>query len=425
MNLATTIITFLFVFGGIVWFHEFGHYFFAKRAGILVREFSIGMGPKIFSRQKNGTAYTLRWLPLGGYVRMAGWGEDENSLQPGQPVGLVLNDAGKVAQINTSSKIQLPNALPVEVTHSDLEKALTISGYVAGLGGNVQTYSLEHDATIIEEDGTEIRIAPIDVQMQSAKVWQRILVNFAGPLNNFILSLVLFIFLVFMQGGVQYTNTNTIGEVVADSPAAVAGLKSGDAVLSVDGEKISSWPDLTTIVAKSPEKALELEVKRENEELAITLTPKAVESNGTTVGQMGVYAPLKTDLASKIIGGFQLFADNSLAIFKALGSLFTSFSLDKLGGPVMMFQYSQEAAQSGLRTVLALMAILSVNLGIMNLLPIPALDGGKIVLNILEGVRGKPITQEKEGLVTLIGFVFLFGLMILVTWNDIARYFFQ
>ena len=423
MNFAITALTFIIVIGVIVGFHEFGHYFFAKRSGILVREFSIGMGPKIFSRQKNGTAYTIRWLPIGGYVRMAGWGEEENTLQPGTPVGLVLSPDGKVQRINTSSKVQLDDAVPMEITHSDLEKELTISGYLYGQGSNITTYHVEHDATIIEEDGTEVRIAPIDVQMQSAKIWQRLLVNFAGPMNNFILSLVLFIVLIFMQGGVQYTNSNVLGTIVADSAAAKAGLEAGDAVVSIGDKKIATWSDLTTIVSASPDEALDLVVERDGQKLDVTMTPEAAKTDGETVGKMGVYAPLHTDVKSKIFGGFKMFADNSLAIFKAVGGLFTNFSLNKLGGPVMMYQASAQAAKSGLTTVLALMAILSVNLGIMNLLPIPALDGGKIVLNIIEAIRKKPLSPEKESLLTVAGFVFLFGLMLLVTWNDISRFF--
>lgn len=423
MNILTTIVTFIIVFGVLVLVHEFGHYYFAKRAGILVREFAIGMGPKIFSKQKNGTAYTIRWLPLGGYVRMAGWGEDENTLEPGTPVGLVLNDKNEVLTINLSSKIQLENALPMEVTHSDLEDKLIITGYIYGQGEDVKTYTITHDAMIIEEDGTKIRIAPLDVQMQHASILQRMMVNFAGPLNNFILSLFLFISIVFMQGGVAITNSNKIGEVMPQSAAQQAGLKKGDAIVTIDKKNIQTWEDMTTAVLSSPEKPLHLRILRNGKEKQLTLIPKKETIDGKTIGKMGVAAPIASSFGAKIKGGVQLFFDNSLAIFKALGSLMTNFSLNKLGGPVMMFKYSSQAAQSGIKTVFALMAILSVNLGIMNLLPIPALDGGKIVLNMIEGVRGKPLSPEKEGILTMIGFIFMFGLMILVTWNDISRFF--
>lgn len=211
-----TILVFIIIFSVVVVIHEFGHYFFAKRAGILVREFAIGMGPKLFAHQaKDGTTYTIRMLPLGGYVQMAGGGEDETELTPGMPVSLVQDATGKVTKINTSKKIQLPQAIPMEVTDFDLEEKLTITGFINGNEQEAVTYAVDHDATIIHEDGVEVRIAPKDVQFQSAKLWQRMLTNFAGPMNNFILSLVLFTGLVFAQGGVANQDATVVTGIEA------------------------------------------------------------------------------------------------------------------------------------------------------------------------------------------------------------------
>lgn len=420
-----TIITFIIVFGILVIVHEFGHFFFAKRSGILVREFAIGMGPKIYGHQaKDGTTYTLRLLPIGGYVRMAGNGDDETEMAPGMPLSLLMDSDHVVKKINLSKKIQLTNAIPMELIRYDLDEALTITGYVNGDETQEVTYAVDHDASIIEADGTELRIAPRDVQFQSAKLWQRMLTNFAGPMNNFILAILLFIVLAFMQGGVTVTNTNQIGVVTPDGAAAAAGLKENDEILSVEGKSIRTWNDLTAIITENPDKPLDFEVERNGQVSSVEVTPKAIESNGEKIGQLGIQAPMKTGFFDKIIGGTQRAFSSSLEIFKALGSLFTGFSLDKLGGPVMMFQLSSEAANQGIMTVIGLMAILSMNLGIVNLLPIPALDGGKLVLNIFECVRGKPLSQEKEGVLTLVGFGFLMLLMVLVTWNDIQRFFF-
>lgn len=420
-----TIITFIIVFGILVIVHEFGHFFFAKRSGILVREFAIGMGPKIYGHQaKDGTTYTLRLLPIGGYVRMAGNGDDETEMAPGMPLSLLMDSDHVVKKINLSKKIQLTNAIPMELIRYDLDEALTITGYVNGDETQEVTYAVDHDASIIEADGTELRIAPRDVQFQSAKLWQRMLTNFAGPMNNFILAILLFIVLAFMQGGVTVTNTNQIGVVTPDGAAAAAGLKENDEILSVEGKSIQTWNDLTAIITENPDKPLDFEVERNGQVSSVEVTPKAIESNGEKIGQLGIQAPMKTGFFDKIIGGTQRAFSSSLEIFNALGSLFTGFSLDKLGGPVMMFQLSSEAANQGIMTVIGLMAILSMNLGIVNLLPIPALDGGKLVLNIFEGVRGKPLSQEKEGVLTLVGFGFLMLLMVLVTWNDIQRFFF-
>ena len=420
-----TIITFIIVFGILVLVHEFGHFYFAKRAGILVREFAIGMGPKIFAhRGKDGTTYTIRLLPIGGYVRMAGMGEDMTEITPGMPLSVELNAVGNVVKINTSKKVQLPHSISMEVIDFDLEKELFIKGYVNGNEEEETVYKVDHDATIIESDGTEVRIAPLDVQFQSAKLSQRILTNFAGPMNNFILGFILFTLAVFLQGGVTDLNTNQIGQVIPNGPAAEAGLKENDKVLSINNQKIKKYEDFTTIVQKNPEKPLTFVVERNGKEEQLTVTPEKQKVEKQTIGKVGVYPYMKTDLPSKLMGGIQDTLNSTTQIFKALGSLFTGFSLNKLGGPVMMFKLSEEASNAGVSTVVFLMAMLSMNLGIINLLPIPALDGGKIVLNIIEGVRGKPISPEKEGIITLIGFGFVMVLMVLVTWNDIQRFFF-
>lgn len=420
-----TILVFIIIFSVVVVIHEFGHYFFAKRAGILVREFAIGMGPKLFAHQgKDGTTYTIRMLPLGGYVQMAGWGEDETELTPGMPISLVQDKDGKVIKINTSKKVQLPHAIPMEVVDFDLEEKLTIAGYINGNEQEKVAYAVDHDATIIHEDGVEVRIAPKDVQFQSAKLWQRMLTNFAGPMNNFILAFVLFTGLVFAQGGVQDVNTTSISGIQNGSPAAEAGLKDGDEILAVNGKTVSNWQELSSKIQNYPDTKIPLEVKRGSDTLTIEATPEGKYAEGEKVGFMGISPGLKTSLGDKLLGGLKLTFNNALLIFRAVGNLIVQPDLDKLGGPVAIFQLSSQAASQGVASVVMMMAAISINLGIFNLLPIPGLDGGKLVLNILEGVRGKPISQEKEGIITLIGFGFLMLLMVLVTWNDIQRFFF-
>lgn len=420
-----TVITFLIVFGVLVIVHEFGHFFFAKRAGILVREFAIGMGPKIYAHMgKDGTTYTLRLLPIGGYVRMAGLEDEETELSPGMPMSLELDEEGHVQRINVSKKVQLPNSIPLELIAADLVDDLTIKGYENGDESQEVEYPVNHNATVIEENGTEVRIAPRDVQFQSAKIGARILTNFAGPMNNFILTVVLFIALAFMTGGVPVYDTNQIGPVEAGSPAAEAGLKENDRIVQINDKKVSSWEDLTTEIQKNPGKEVTVIANENGQEKTLSLTPETSKVNGEKIGKIGISAYMKTGFVDKVLGGITQSWNVVTQIFQALGSLFTGFSLNKLGGPVMMYQLSSQAASQGVRTVISLMAFLSVNLGIVNLLPIPAFDGGKILLNIIEALRGKPMDPEKEGLITMAGFVFIMVLMILVTWNDISRFFF-
>lgn len=420
-----TIITFIIVFGILVVIHEFGHYYFAKRAGILVREFSIGMGPKILSFHRGSTTYTLRILPLGGYVRMAGIADDEDEdLKPGMPMSLILDSNNKVTKINTSKKTTLYNGIPIEYLDSDLQKELWITGYENGNEEIVKKYNVDHDALIIEKDGTEIQIAPEDVQFQSATLWNRILTNFAGPMNNFLLAIVAFILLAFMQGGVA-TNSNQIGTIQENSAAQKAGLKANDKIVSVADKKTTNWTELTTAISSRPDKKTNLKVIRNGKTESIIITPESSKTDSTKTGKIGITVKMDHSFINKITYGFTQSWSVVASIVAVLVGMFTKgVSLNDFGGPVAIYAVTSNAASYGLASVVSLLAFLSINLGIVNLLPIPALDGGKLVLNIIEGIRGKPISPEKEGVITLIGFAFLMILMILVTWNDIQRYFF-
>lgn len=416
------ILAFIFIFGVIVVIHEFGHFYFAKKAGILVREFAIGMGPKIFAHTgKDGTLYTIRILPLGGYVRMAGWGEDKTEIKTGTPASLTLNEAGVVTRINLTGK-QLDNlSLPMNVTSFDFEEKLEITGLVLE---ESKTYKVDHDATIVEEDGTEVRIAPLDVQYQNATVWGRLITNFAGPMNNFILGILVFIFLMFMQGGVADSSSNAV--TITDGGALqAAGLVTGDKILSVNGDATDSYTEVATIISKAAEDAttapsFDLVVEHDGATKNVTVTAEKVD--GTY--RIGISPILKTGFVDKIVGGFQQAGATALLIVTALKNLIANFDVKQLGGPVAIYKVSAQAAEFGLASVLGLMAMLSINLGIFNLIPIPALDGGKIVMNILEAIRRKPLKPETESYITLAGVAVMVFLMIVVTWNDIIRVFF-
>ncbi|WP_203265144.1 RIP metalloprotease RseP [Streptococcus uberis] len=416
------LITFIIVFGILVIVHEFGHFYFAKKSGILVREFAIGMGPKLYSHvDKEGTLYTIRSLPLGGYVRMAGWGDDSTEIKTGKPASLSLDASGKVTRINLSQNRLDPNSLPMHVTAYDLEDKLTITGLVLE---ETKEFDVAHDATIVEEDGTEVRIAPLDVQYQNASIWGRLITNFAGPMNNFILGLLVFIFLVFLQGGALDTNSNHI-KVVDNGAAAKAGIKSNDQILQIENIPVSNWQELTGAVASSTKdlkegQSLTVKVKSQGKVKELSLKPQKVGGKFA----IGVQCRLKTGFKDKLLGGFEMAINGALLIITALKNLMTGFSLDKLGGPVAMYQMSSQAAASGIETVLSMMAMLSINLGIFNLIPIPALDGGKILMNLIEAIRRKPLKRETETYITFVGVVIMLVLMVAVTWNDIMRAFF-
>ncbi|HEL2552835.1 TPA: RIP metalloprotease RseP [Streptococcus suis] len=416
------ILAFIFIFGVIVVVHEFGHFYFAKKAGILVREFAIGMGPKIFAHTgKDGTLYTIRILPLGGYVRMAGWGEDKTEIKTGSPASLSLNEAGVVTRINLSGKQLDSLSLPMNVTSFDFEEKLEITGLVLE---ESKTYKVDHDATIVEEDGTEVRIAPLDVQYQNATVWGKLITNFAGPMNNFILGIFVFIMLIFAQGGVADPTSNAVS--ITDGGALQnVGLVTGDKILSVNGQATDTYTDIATIISQAASEAstapsFDLVVEHEGTEKSLTVTAEKVDDSY----RIGISPILKTGFLDKIIGGFQQAGATALRVVTALKNLIANFDVKQLGGPVAIYKVSSQAAEFGLVSVLGLMAALSINLGIFNLIPIPALDGGKIVMNILEGIRRKPLKPETESYITLAGVAVMVVLMIVVTWNDIIRVFF-
>ena len=416
------ILTFILVFGIIVVVHEFGHFYFAKKSGILVREFAIGMGPKIFAHiGKDGTAYTIRILPLGGYVRMAGWGDDTTEIKTGTPVSLTLTDDGKVKRINLSGKKLDQTALPMQVTQFDFEDKLFIKGLVLE---EEKTFAVDHDATVVEADGTEVRIAPLDVQYQNATIWGKLITNFAGPMNNFILGVVVFWILIFMQGGVRDVDTNQF-HVMPQGALAKVGVPETAQITKIGSHEISNWESLIQAVeSETKDKTaptLDVTISENGSDKQVTVSPE--ESQGSYL--LGVQPGIKSDFVSMFVGGFTTAADSALRILSALKNLIFQPDLNKLGGPVALFKASSDAAKNGIENVLYLLAIISINIGIFNLIPIPALDGGKIVLNILEAIRRKPLKQEIETYVTLAGVVIMVVLMIAVTWNDIMRLFFR
>lgn len=422
--MIVTIMTFILVFGILVLVHEYGHYYFAKRAGILVREFSIGMGPKLWWHRKNGTTYTIRLLPIGGYVRLAGNDdEDMDELRPGTPVTVQLNDSGKVVTINASNKAALFRGIPLQLVDCDLTDGLWIKGYVNGDEDQLKNYDVDHDAVIIERDGTHVQIAPRDVQFRSASLPARMMTNFAGPMNNFILSLIVFVILGFTLSGVP-TNSNRLGKVNSGSVAAKAGLVAGDRITKVGNATVNNWGELATKISSQPGKRVRLTYERNHHQHQVTVVPKTVRQGKEKVGQIGIIEEQQTGIKARLLFGWQQFIQAGTLIFSVLGSMFThGFSLNDLGGPVAIYAGTSQATALGVNGVLNFLALLSINLGIVNLLPIPALDGGKLLLNIIEAIIRRPIPEKAEGVVTMIGFMLLLLLMILVTWNDIQRYF--
>lgn len=329
-----TFISFVFVFGMLVFFHEFGHFAVAKLNGIKVHQFALGMGPKLVSYQGKETEYSIRILPIGGYVKMEG--EDEASDHIG----------------SFSSKTPL----------------------------------------------------------------QRISVLAAGPIMNIVLAIVLFT-IISMNFG---TPVNVIDKISENSPAQISGLQSGDEIVKINDVNISSWEDIVQVIGSSEDEVLSIKVIRGGAAQTIDVKPKFDEETNRKL--IGISPVLKksvfTSVKSSIKSVFLVVSQIVDFLFKFIRG---NASSEGVVGPIGMVQYVGEAARISIYSLLSLAAIISINLAILNILPFPALDGGRIIFALIELIKGKPIDPNKEGFVHLVGFVILMILMVLVLYKDIVK----
>ncbi|MTI94461.1 MAG: RIP metalloprotease RseP [Firmicutes bacterium] len=332
-----TVLVAMIVFGVIILVHELGHFLAARRVGIDVEEFAIGFGPKLFGFKPGATQYSVRLLPLGGYVRMLGEEEDLYTENPGS----------------------YQNKTPL----------------------------------------------------------QRMFVIAAGPVMNFVLALVLFM-VIFGAFGI-YVNEPLIGSVTPGLPAAESGLQPGDRILSMNGTEPETWTDLQQYIHGSDGQPINMTVQRDAQMVELTVVPRdAGEFYEIGIGMSSRRLPV----LESIKRGFQETYYLTLAIFESIVMIFTrQIPAEDIAGPIGIVHFIGQAARAGIINVLSLAALISVNLGIFNLLPIPALDGSKLVILGVELVRRKPLDPHKENLVHLVGFALLISLMIFVMYQDILR----
>ena len=430
------IIAFILIFFVVVTIHEFGHFIVAKKSGILCQEFAIGMGPKIFHKKIGETNFTIRLLPLGGYVKMPDNVFDFNNdvsmydLNKGMNIRLKLDKEDKVEKIilDESNDMEL---LPIHLEDFDLTEKLFIRGFV---GDESEYFEVRKDACVVF-GGMEEQIAPLDRMFSSHSWGKKFWTLFAGPLMNFFLAAVIFIGLAFYTGVPVNNDDAKLGVVADNSPAQTAGLKVGDTITEVNGQSVSTWTGFVEKIKESNGQELTLKVNRDGSIQEVKVTPKeevtknkkGEEVKTYKVG-IGKYQETKKGFVDSIKYGLQETLHYGTLIFTAIINLFVSlftggFSLNQLGGPVAIYEMSSSAAKSGLVTTLQWTGILSVNLGLMNLIPIPVLDGGRIIFVIYEAIFKKPINKKAQYYMTITFGLLMVALMLAVTWNDIQRLF--
>lgn len=290
------------------------------------------------------------------------------------------------------------------------------------LGGYVKLYGMDPETN---DQGVAV-IAPVDdrFSFMNKSVWQRITVIAAGPLMNFVLAVFLFI-IVFAYMGIPGPGTgNLIGSLVPDKPAEKSGLLQGDRILAVDNIATPDWNSLTAIIHTKPNQTLVLSIERGGEHK--TFTVSTVLDTQTGYGIIGIQPEIvyqHIPVVQAVPLGFANTVRFTQEIFIVLIQMITGKIPAEVGGPVAIAQAIGEAAHQGLASFLLITGLLSVNLGLINLFPIPALDGSRLVFLLIEGLRRKPLNPEKENLIHLAGFVLLIALMLVITYQDIVRIF--
>lgn len=423
MELLKIIFLTVLMFFVIVAVHEWGHFYFAKRAGILVREFAIGFGPKLFAYKRGETQFTFRLLPFGGYARMAGEDPELIEISNGQTIALRLEE-DKVRKIYLDRLDSRKNVIRGEVLQIDLVDDLSV---LLDVDGESVRYSVHPQAMFVVK-GKETQIAPRDRQYGSKTVGQRALSIFAGPLMNFILAFVLFALYTLMAGiPLDKPSHLQVGDVVKGMPAAEAGVLEGDIIEKINGKPVGTDANkMIESIQASKDKPMVWTLKRGEQEVDITVTPRA--SDNEQLGKVGssiiTFFPMRSaSVGESITRAGTDMVDTTKLIFQGFKQLINKFSMDDLGGPVRTFEVTGQIAKQGIVQLTRWTAILSLYLGIFNLLPIPALDGSRLIFLGVEALRRKPVDPNHEGLVHFIGFAMLFLLMIAVTYNDILRLF--
>jgi len=425
-----TLIYFLIVIGILVFVHEFGHFIMAKRAGVRVEKFSLGMGPKIFGYKKGDTEYVISALPLGGYVKMAGENPDE------EPTGAAdefqsktVWQRMKIAATGPLTNIVLAFLImPIVFMVGTYSEGPAKVGYVEPASPAEHAGFLAGD--LIEKiDGRSISdwTEALSLIAVNPDTDVTVLVDRQGKQETLTLRPVTATELKIGMSGLIPDMPAEIGKLKPGFPAEKAGISVNDKVLAVDGKTIYHWNQFSTIVRDSKGKKLALLIERGGKRIEKTVTP--IEDSGRFV--IGVEPLLrlvfkKYGFLKSIQLGFDKTIESIYLTFITLKKLVTfGLSIKTLGGPVMIAQMSGQAASAGLSSFLSLLAMISISLGILNLLPIPVLDGGLILFLVIEAIRKKPVSRKVMEVSQSIGAAVLITLIAVVSYNDIMRMFFS
>jgi regulator of sigma E protease len=429
----TTTISFIIVLGILITAHELGHFLVAKALGIGVEKFSIGFPPKMFGFTKGETEYCISWIPLGGYVKLKGEGPEEVVEDPDDPALFSARPPYQRAAVILAGPVM------------NLILAFIVMPLVFMVGMAVPSYLDDPPLAGWVEPGSpadKIGIVPGDLMLnvngEESATWEQFFEKASQAGDNKLeiqvkgLTGVRSVTLDLAEAedgrtGIQPPMEPTIGALTPGYPAQKAGVEKGDRILSLGQIPVSHWSEMARIIHASAGKALTLKVLRGKEELSISVTPVLDEKTGR--GLMGI-SPLSENVIRRF-GPVEAIAMGFERNVELLGMTFSfvwdlvsgQSSIKNLGGPIMIFQVTGEAARAGMAQFLAFMAFLSLQLGVLNLLPIPVLDGGHLVFLTAEGILRRPLDLRTREMAQKVGFFLLILLIIVISYNDILRIF--
>ncbi len=425
-----TLIYFLIVIGILVFVHEFGHFIMAKRAGVRVEKFSLGFGPRLVGFKKGDTEYVISALPLGGYVKMAGENPDEEPTgAPDEFQSKNIWQRAKIAATGPLTNILLAfMVMPLVFMIGTYSEGPAKVGYVEK-GSPAERAGFKAGDVIVRINGRNIAdwTKALSLIAVNPETDVNVTVERHGEKKTLTLRPASATELKIGMSGLVPDMPAEVGRLKPGFPAEKAGLKVNDKILSVDGKTIYHWNQFSTLVKESKGKKLAFKIERGGKRMQLAVTPR--EDGGRYV--IGVEPVMK--LVFKKYGFFEsvrLGFDKTIEFvdltFITLRKLLTfNLSIKTLGGPVMIAQMSGQAAEAGLSTFLSLLAMISISLGILNLLPIPILDGGLILFLLIEAIRKKPLSRRTTEIAQSIGAAALITLIAVVSYNDVMRLFFS
>jgi regulator of sigma E protease len=430
-----TILIFIVVLGILVLVHEFGHFATAKWIGVRVEKFSLGFGPKIFGFKKGDTEYLLSWFPLGGYVKLTGEGDGEESELKGEPWELESRNFWEKALIFSAGSLMniifafaaMPIVFMFGMETPEFLNQKPIIGYLESSSPAKLAGMIPLDEIVKIND---VAVKSWDDTYQQIMVHQKESLNITVKRNSDGSEVQLSIPPSKDKEGFVSLNPvmfPIIANVRYGGPAFKAGLKDGDVVTEVDGEKIFDWNQMADIIRYTKKDSLEFIVNRQNEQLKLNVSPELDSSVNYKL--IGITSPQSKTFKKKypfftsIKEGFKENISLFGKLYDVLVQLFSfKASIKSLGGPIMIAQFTGEAYKQGLSYLLWFMSFLSLQLGILNLLPIPILDGGRIFCFLLpEFIFGRTISMKIKEISIQVTFGLLMLLLVLISYNDIMR----